>query len=121
MKPRSQAHREALRRANLGKVMSEESRRRMSEARKGKPRGPMSDATKAKIGAAAKRNGIPRATLEAAWAASRGRKHTAETKAQMSASQRARLSGPGAREAHSAAAAIGWARRRHRSGGSPVS
>lgn len=53
--PRSEDTKRKLREANLGKHHSEEARRKMSESRKGKKRGPHSEEARRKISEAAKR------------------------------------------------------------------
>lgn len=50
--PRSEETKRRLRAAHLGKIISPETRKRMSESRRGKKRQPHSEATKAKLSAA---------------------------------------------------------------------
>lgn len=64
-----------------GKTMSEESRRKISEAKKGKPHGPMSEETKKKLSEIRKKQGNFRL----------GKKHTEETKRKISESNKGKI------------------------------
>ena len=100
MPPRTREHRENLSRAHTGRKLSEETRRRMSEAHKGKVFGSMPEETRKKIAESKKgqepwnkgKTGVySLETLAAIGAASIGRIFSDETKAEMSRTRKGRL------------------------------
>ena len=107
---RSPEHLAALSRANKGKIISAETRRKISLAKTGTTHA-VSDETRAKLSAAGKRNGFPREAQLKAWALNTGRPHTAATRQKMSATHKKRFEDPENRAKRSVAAALGWARK----------
>lgn len=66
---------------------SEETRRKMSKAKTGKKRGPMSEETKMRISSGNKGKKCSPESIEKTASANRGRKHTPESRAKMSAAR----------------------------------
>lgn len=95
----SAATRAKLRGALLGRALSPETRRRMSAARTGIPRGPLSDDHRASLAAAQRRRFEDPAERERVGAASRGRSHSVETRQRMRVAQQARRAAEQARRA----------------------
>ncbi len=88
---KSPEHRKNLSLANTGKKMSEETRQKMREAKLGKKREPHSLETRAKMSASSMGKSVPKEARSNMAAAQLGKKHSAETKAKMSSSHKARF------------------------------
>lgn len=89
--------------SHLGRKASEETKRKMSQAKLGKKHGPMSDEQKAALSAALKGRKLPEETRMKMSASRTGRKFSEESKAKISAASKGRPKSEAHRAALSAA------------------